>query len=142
MINGLHALIYVKDAAKARAFFRDVLGFRSVDAGEGWLIFAMPPAELGVHPADGDAPYHELHFMCDDLAATMADLARKRVKCSAPISAGWGTITKVTVPGGGEIGLYEPRHPTAIRTKPSAAKTKAKAKRRAPARKPAPRRRS
>ncbi len=113
MINGVHALIYAKDADKVRAFFRDVLGFNSVDAGHGWLIFALPPTELGIHPAEGEQ-YHELYLMCDDLKRTMADLAAKGVTCESVNEAGFGLVTAFEVPGGGKIGLYEPRHPTAI----------------------------
>ncbi len=118
MLTGVHALIYAKQADEVRAFFRDVLGFRSVDAGRGWLIFALPPAELGIHPVneeDGAAEGHELYLMCDDLAATMAELAAKGVTFARPVTeAGFGTMTAIALPGGGELGLYEPRHPTAL----------------------------
>lgn len=115
MINGLHALIHANNADKARAFFRDVLGFRSVDAGHGWLIFAMPPAELAVHPTEGtEPPRHELYLMCDDLKATMADLKAKGVSCDQVTEARWGSITAIDVPGAGKIGLYQPKHPTAL----------------------------
>jgi catechol 2,3-dioxygenase-like lactoylglutathione lyase family enzyme len=115
MINGLHALIHAPDADKARAFFRDVLGFRSVDAGHGWLIFAMPPAELAVHPAeDGEAARHELYLMCNDLNTTMEELKGKGVICGEVIQARWGSITKIDVPGAGKIALYQPKHPTAL----------------------------
>jgi len=112
MINGVHALIYAPDADKARAFFRDVLGFASVDAGHGWLIFALPPAELGIHPAP--APSHELYLMCDDLDSTMQQLAAKGVKFGKIEQAGFGSVTHIEVPGGGKLGLYQPRHPTAL----------------------------
>ena len=116
MINGLHALIHAQDADKVRAFFRDVLGFRSVDAGHGWLIFAMPPAELAVHPTEaGEPPHHELYLMCDDLKATKADLQAKGVTCAAITEALWGSITSIEVPGGGKVGLYQPKHPTALK---------------------------
>lgn len=114
MINGLHALIYAKDAAKARAFFRDVLEFPCVDAGRGWLIFAAPPAELAAHPAEGpgDAGTHELYFMCDDVKKTVAALKRKGAKFTRPITdQGYGLVTQLSIPGAGEVGLYEPRHP-------------------------------
>ena len=94
MINGAHALVYAKNPDKVRAFFRDVLGFDSVDAGEGWLIFALPPSELGVHPAE-DEEYHELHLMCDDLKKTIAELKTKRVKCSPIYEAEWESVTSV-----------------------------------------------
>ncbi|MBZ5531131.1 MAG: extradiol dioxygenase [Acidobacteriia bacterium] len=115
MISGLHAILYSPDADKVRAFLRDVLGFKSVDAGHGWMIFAVPPAELAAHPVDeGQKPYHELYLMCDDLKATMNDLASKGVKCSAVTEARWGSVTKIQLPGGGELGLYQPRHLTAL----------------------------
>ena len=115
MINGLHALIHARDVDKVRAFFRDVLGFRSVDAGHGWLIFAMPPAELAVHPTEvGEPSHHDLYLMCDDLKATMNELAEKGVLFSAITEARWGSITSIHLPGGGELGLYQPKHPTAL----------------------------
>ena len=113
MISGAHMIVYSRDAEADRAFFRDVLGFASVDAGHGWLIFAMPPAEAAFHPAeDNDA--HELYFMCDDLKAEMSALEEKGVQCSDVQEARWGSITKIQLPGGGKIGLYQPKHPTAI----------------------------
>lgn len=122
MINGVHALIYASDADKVRAFFRDVLGFPAVDAGHGWLIFALPPAELGVHPAEGKV-YHELYLICDDIQSTVRDLQRKGVACAPVQDVGWGKVTSINVPGGGEMGLYEPRHPTAIGLRPKATKS-------------------
>ncbi len=113
MIVGAHVVVYSKDAEADRAFLRDVLGFRSVDAGHGWLIFALPSAEAAVHPS-GENGAHELYFMCDDLAAEMASLAKKNVRCSDVQEARWGSITKIQLPGGGEVGLYQPKHPTAI----------------------------
>jgi catechol 2,3-dioxygenase-like lactoylglutathione lyase family enzyme len=110
MVNGVHAIVFGEDAEAARAFFRDVLDLKGVDAGGGWLIFALPPAELAVHP--GDRPSHELYLMCDDLEATMADLTAKGVEFVEPVTdAGWGLLTRLKVPGAGEMGLYEPRHP-------------------------------
>lgn len=114
MITGIHALIYTKDADKDRAFFRDVLGFKGVDAGEGWLIFKMPPAELGVHPADDAKEFHELYLMCDDVKQTVGELAGKGISYTAVRDEGWGLVTNVTLPGGSKMGLYQPRHPTAI----------------------------
>jgi catechol 2,3-dioxygenase-like lactoylglutathione lyase family enzyme len=113
MITGAHMIIYSKDAEADRAFFRDVLGFRSVDAGHGWLIFALPPAEAAFHPAD-DGEMHELYLMCDNLKAEMAALGKKGIQCSNVQEARWGSITKITLPGGGHLGLYQPKHPIAI----------------------------
>ena len=113
MIFGAHVVVYSKDAAADRAFFRDILGFAAVDAGRGWLIFALPPAEAAVHPADtNDRP--ELYFMCTDLKAEISALAEKGVECSAVEEARWGSIVKIRLPGGGEVGLYQPNHPIAI----------------------------
>jgi len=106
-------IIYSKDAEADRAFFRNVLGFASVDAGHGWLIFAMPPAEAAFHPSDAN-DVHELYFLCEDLKAEMADLAEKGVRCSDVQEVRWGSITKIQLPGGGKVGLYQPKHPTAI----------------------------
>jgi catechol 2,3-dioxygenase-like lactoylglutathione lyase family enzyme len=109
MIFGAHAIVYSRDAEADRAFFRDVLGYRSVDAGQGWLIFALPPAELAVHPADA-ATGHELYLMSDDLASDVASLEAKHVHCSEVEEARWGSLTQIRLPGGGEIGLYQPTH--------------------------------
>ena len=109
MIFGAHVVMYSKDAAADRAFLRDVLDFRSVDAGGGWLIFALPPAEVAVHPAD-ENDRHELYFMCDDLTATVQKLVREGIQCSAVQEAGWGSVTSIRLPGGGNVGLYQPRH--------------------------------
>ena len=115
MIIGAHMLIYAKDADKARAFFRDVLGFPHVDAGEGWLIFALPPSEMGVHPAMGDVE-HEIHLMCDDVRKTRRALEAKGVRFTRPIvDRGYGLVTALRIPGGGELGIYQPRHPLACR---------------------------
>jgi catechol 2,3-dioxygenase-like lactoylglutathione lyase family enzyme len=113
MISGAHMIVYSKDAEADRDFFRDVLGFASVDAGHGWLIFAMPPAEAAFHPSDAN-DVHELYFMCEDLKVEMAALAEKGVPCSDVQEARWGSITKIQLPGGGKVGLYQPKHPTAI----------------------------
>ncbi len=117
MINGVHALFYAKDADKVRSFFKDTLKLGSVDAAHGWLIFALPPAELAIHPTD-DAPHHELYRMCDDIQATMKELKAKNVEFTGPVKEQrWGLVTAIKVPGGGEVGLYEPRHPTALNLK-------------------------
>jgi hypothetical protein len=114
MIVGTHALIYTRNSKRLRAFFRDKLKFDGVDAGDGWLIFALPPAELGVHPTGGKS-YHELYLMCDDLAATMKQLKQRGVRFArGVVSAGFGRMTGIALPGGGTLGLYEPTHPTAI----------------------------
>jgi len=111
----MHALIYSKKAPEARRVLAKAFGWRSVDAGEGWLIFAAPPAEVAVHPSDGEE-HHELYLMCDDVRRTVADLRRKGVRTTKPIAdRGYGLVTALRLPGGVEIGLYEPRHPTAIR---------------------------
>src|SRR5215471_10416985 len=107
MIIGGHIIVYSTDAEADRAFFRDVLGFPSVDAGQGWLIFALPAAEAAFHPSD-ENDLHELFLVCDDLDAEMKALADKGVHCSEPLDASWGKITRFRLPGGGEIGLYQP----------------------------------
>jgi catechol 2,3-dioxygenase-like lactoylglutathione lyase family enzyme len=113
MISGAHVIVYTRDAEADRAFFCDVLGFKSVDAGHGWLIFALPPGEAAFHPSDKNGP-HELFLMCDNLKAEIAALAKKGVNCSAVREERWGSITRIRLPGGGEIGLYQPKHPTAL----------------------------
>ena len=112
VINGGHVIIYSRDAEADRVFIRDVLECPSVDAGAGWLIFKLPPAEIAVHPVDGP-PAHELYLMCDDLDATIAELAAKGVGFTAITEASWGRLTTLRLPSGGEVGLYEPRHPRA-----------------------------
>lgn len=112
MITGVHAVIFTTDAEADRAFFRDVLELPSVDAGGGWLIFALPPAELASHPADVDG-HHELYLMCDDVHATVEALKAKGVEFSRSVAdEGFGLVTAIRLPGGGELGLYEPKHPT------------------------------
>jgi catechol 2,3-dioxygenase-like lactoylglutathione lyase family enzyme len=111
MINGLHAIMFSPEPDKVRAFFRDVLGMPSVDAGGGWLIFALPPAELAVHPADGNG-HHELYLMCDDIRATLAELAANGVEVVRDVSdQGWGLLSAIRLPDRTELGIYEPRHP-------------------------------
>jgi catechol 2,3-dioxygenase-like lactoylglutathione lyase family enzyme len=123
MINGAHFLFYSKDAEADRAFLRDVLQLRFVDVGHGWMIFALPPAEVGVHPTEGDFVQDHggekllgavLYFMCDDLKATMADMQSRGVECTSVVEAPWGSKTTFKLPSGGEIGLYQPSHATAI----------------------------
>ena len=112
MITGAHVIVYSRDADADRAFFRDVLEYPHVDAGGGWLIFKLPPAEVAVHPVEG-AGSHELYLMCDDVNATVEQLAAKGVTCGPVNDQGWGLLTSIRLPGGGELGLYEPRHPKA-----------------------------
>jgi catechol 2,3-dioxygenase-like lactoylglutathione lyase family enzyme len=113
MIFGAHVIVYSEDAAADRAFLRDILGLSSVDVGHGWLIFALPPAEAAVHPSD-DNNRQELYFLCDDLPAEIAALEAKGVLCSEVQEARWGSITHLRLPGGGEVGLYQPKHPLAL----------------------------
>lgn len=113
MITGAHVIIYTKDAEADRAFFRDVFGFRSVDAGQGWLIFALPPSEAAFHPADQNGA-HEVYLMCDDLGKEIQSLQGRGVTCSAIHEERWGSVTRITLPGGGKLGLYQPRHKTSI----------------------------
>lgn len=109
MITGAHVVLYSRDAEADRSFFADVLGFPSVDVGHGWLIFALPPAELAAHPTDGD-PAAELYLMCDDVEAEVRALQAKGVGCSAIEQERWGAVTKVALPSGAVVGLYQPRH--------------------------------
>jgi catechol 2,3-dioxygenase-like lactoylglutathione lyase family enzyme len=114
VITGMHAIVFSPDAEKVRAFFADVLGLSSVDAGGGWLIFALPPAELAVHPADG-AGRHELYLMCDDIEVTLAELRDKGVEVAREVSdQGWGLLAAVRLPDGGELPIYQPRHPSPL----------------------------
>src|SRR5271165_4312841 len=110
MISGAHIVVYSKNAEADRDFFRDVLGFKSVDAGHGWLIFGLPPAEAAFHPAAAN-DRHELFLMCDDLQAETAALKSKGVECSEVVEERWGSLTKIQLPGGGRLGLYQPKHP-------------------------------
>jgi len=139
MITGAHAILYSTDADADRAFLRDVLGFPHVDAGEGWLIFRLPPAEVAVHPSDeNDA--HELFLMTDDVEALVASMAGRGI-ATAPISEqGWGRLTQVTLPGGGKLGIYQPRHASppsrrsrrTAKARPAAKRKKASAPRKRP----------
>jgi catechol 2,3-dioxygenase-like lactoylglutathione lyase family enzyme len=114
VIIGVHAIIFTRDAEADRAFFREVLNLPSVDAGGGWLIFALPPAELAAHPTDGEAR-HELYLMCDDVRVTIEELRAKGIEFTNEISdEGFGLMTTFQLPGGSEIALYEPRHPSPI----------------------------
>jgi catechol 2,3-dioxygenase-like lactoylglutathione lyase family enzyme len=122
-IYGAHLLLFSRDPEADRAFFRDVLGWRSVDAGEGWLIFSLPPAEMGIHPAEGDneprlgdqdRATSMVFLMCGDLKSTVESLAAKGVSCTEIHDAGWGVTTTLRLPSGANLGLYEPRHALAI----------------------------
>ena len=109
MINGAHLVVYSTDAEADKAFFRDVLGFANVDAGAGRLIFKLPPGEMQVHPAEQNGR-HELFRMCDDVDRTIAVLSERGVACEPVSDQGWGRLTRIALPGGGDLGLYEPRH--------------------------------
>jgi catechol 2,3-dioxygenase-like lactoylglutathione lyase family enzyme len=113
MITGAHVIVYSADAEADRAFIRDVLGFESVDAGGGWLIFALPPAEAAVHPAEPGGR-HELYLMCDDVEAEVERLHGAGVDAGEVSDQGWGRLATITLPGGGNLGLYEPRHPSPL----------------------------
>jgi predicted enzyme related to lactoylglutathione lyase len=135
MIIGIHALLYSRKPETVRAFFRDVLQFPNVDAGEGWLIFSLPPAELGIHPTHKPAG-PELYLMCDDVDATVTELRAKGIMVTKPVvDAGFGRLTGLRLPDGTELGLYEAKHPTALdlpkpkATKSKTTRPKAKAKR-------------
>jgi catechol 2,3-dioxygenase-like lactoylglutathione lyase family enzyme len=126
VITGTHILIYTTNPEADRAFFRDVLQFRAVDVGHGWLIFALPPAEVAFHPHDDDAApkpgadrmsHAHVYLMCDDVRATVKALAAKKVTCTAISEEPWGIRTTIPLPSGGEVGLYQPTHPTAIEMK-------------------------
>jgi hypothetical protein len=127
MITGAHFLLYSKDPEADRAFFRDVLGFRWIELGHGWLIFGLPPAEMAVHPAEanfvqqGDRPLAGtiLYLMCDDVQESVASLKTKGIECSPLVEARWGIQTTIPLPGGSEIGLYQPRHELAINPRAS-----------------------
>jgi catechol 2,3-dioxygenase-like lactoylglutathione lyase family enzyme len=109
MITGAHVLVYSKDPQADRDFLRAVLGLPYADAGDGWLIFALPPAEVAVHPGRRNG-VHELYLICDDIARFVARMARRRVRCGPLCDQGWGLLTRVSLPGGGTLGVYEPRH--------------------------------
>ncbi len=117
MIVGAHVVVESRDPDADRTFFRDVLGFEAVDAGHGWLIFALPPAELAVHPATENGQ-RQLYLMCDDLQAEMQTLAAKGAACGEVEEARWGSVTRIQLPGGGEVGLYQPRHPSPRNVRP------------------------
>ena len=109
MISGAHAILYSKKPDADRAFLRDVLELPNVDVGEGWLIFGLPPSEVAVHPGTKNN-LHELYFMCDDVEAFIAEMKKRDIKCGKVSNQGWGLLTEVKLPGGGKIGVYQPRH--------------------------------
>jgi hypothetical protein len=125
MIIGAHSILYSKTPGADRAFLRDLLAFPSVDAGDGWLIFGLPPSEVAVHPSEKN-DVHELYLMCDDVEAFIAEMDRRNVACSPIRNQGWGLLTQVTLPGGGKLGIYQPRHarPKAMGVKKTAARKK------------------
>ena len=114
MINGAHVIVYSRDAEADRAFFRDVLKYESADAGHGWLIFALPPAEVAVHPSDTN-DRHELYLMCDDVHAFIAEMEKHSVTCARIEEQRWGSITRLTLPGGGTLGVYQPKHASLLK---------------------------
>jgi len=128
MIFGAHAIIFSKAPTEARELLKSVLGSHSVDAGGGWLIFALPPAEIAVHPTDG-APKNQLYLMCEDIEETIAELRAKGVKFTQAVrDESWGRVSAIALPDGGELGLYQPRHPTAFARPSAAAKGNGKKK--------------
>ena len=139
MIIGAHSIIYSKDPEADRALLRDVLGLPHVDVGDGWLIFGLPPAEVAVHPSD-ENDVHEFYLMTDDVQGLSADLMKRGVACAPVRSLGWGLLTQIPLPGGGKIGVYQPRH---ARPRPMTARKKIKprAAARRGAKKPAQRKR-
>ncbi len=131
MINGAHVILYSTDAEKDRAFFRDVLSFGHVDVGGGWLIFSLPVSELALHPASANGS-HELYLMCEDVNAFIAQMQARGVECSAVESLGWGMRTQIRLPGGGQLGVYQPRHARPQAAPAAPARAKPRVKRRAP----------
>jgi hypothetical protein len=109
MIVGAHSIIYSKQPEADRAFFRDALGLPSVDVGEGWLIFGLPPAEVAVHPSS-ENDVHELYLMCDDVTGFIGGMKKRGIACGPVLDRGWGLLTEVRLPGGGKLGVYQPRH--------------------------------
>ena len=117
MIRGMHAMLYSSEAEALRAFIRDKLGLKGVDVGEGWLIFGLPPSEVAVHPS-GENDVHELYLMCDDVTGFVGGMKKRGIDCGPVMNRGWGLLTEVRLPGGGKLGVYQPRH---ARPKPMAA---------------------
>lgn len=133
LISGAHMVLYSKNAVADRKFFRDVLKFPYVDAGEGWLIFSLPPSEVAVHPSkssSGEEEAHSFFLMCDDLQSTIGSLKRKKIKCKIIGEQSWGKVAMIALPSGGELGLYEPKHPLVNKSSFSAESTSGKRKNR------------
>jgi hypothetical protein len=129
MITGAHSIIYSKSPEADRAFLRDVIGFPNVDVGDGWLIFGLPPAEVAVHPSTKN-DVHEFYLMCDDVEAFVAAMAGRKIKCAPVQDMGWGRLTQLTLPGGGMLGVYQPRHarPKAMKVAGKTRRTASRAK--------------
>jgi hypothetical protein len=109
MINGTHIIVYSNNSEADKAFFKDVLKLANVDVGNGWLIFALPPSEIAVHPTTAE-PSHELYLMCEDINAFIEEMRKQDIQCTPADNQGWGLLSELTLPGGGKIGVYEPRH--------------------------------
>jgi hypothetical protein len=136
MLSGAHVIVYSRNEDADRAFFRNVLELPAIDAGDGWLIFALPPAEVALHPAE-DNDTHELYLLCDDIQDFLARMKRHGVACTGVASRGWGLLTEITLPGGGKLGVYEPRHARAASApKPKAKRTAKSSRAPRPKRKP------
>ena len=133
MIIGVHSIIFSTNPDGDRAFFRDVLKLTHVDVGDGWLIFGLPPAEVAVHPSDKN-DVHEFYFMCDDVEALVAEMKKSDIACEPVQNQGWGLLTHLTLPGGGRLGIYQPRH---ARPKPMGTGKSAKKSQKKAAKKPA-----
>jgi hypothetical protein len=146
MITGAHSILYSTTPDADRAFLRDVLGLPHVDVGDGWLIFGLPPSEVAVHPAEANGR-HEMYFLCEDVAAFTAEMEKRGIACGPIADRGWGLLTELELPGGGKIGVYEPRHarPTPVAARSATRRKKAKKAKKAkkktrPARRPGRRR--
>ncbi len=133
MIIGAHSIIYSKDPEADRAFFKEVLELPNVDVGEGWLIFGLPPAEVAVHPSRKN-DLHEFYLMCEDVTAFIKAMKKRGISCGPPQNMAWGVLTQLALPGGGKLGVYQPRHarPKAAKVKPTAKRTRASAAKRRP----------
>ncbi len=125
MITGAHSILYSKKPEADRGFLKDVLGLPNVDVGDGWLIFGLPPSEVAVHPSSKNG-LHELYLMCDDVEAFIARMRKHKLACSPARDLGWGILTQLTLPGGGKLGVYQPRHarPKSAKASPARAKPK------------------